>query len=117
MRGWADNNKRAFFRAATMLRQLGYDVLNPAEWDEKDPKPLNWDTPSGRAMGIRRDLTGVLKADMIALLDGWQLSVGASAEASVAEWAGKPAVFQNVDHTGYWFSKPRPLHLFTKEVR
>jgi len=87
-------NFPAFFAAQIKLEKRGYRVINPAQMDQaagfnpatdKVTKPMMMDI-------IKRDLDGVLKADMIAMLPGWEKSKGAQAELAVATWAGIPAL-------------------------
>lgn len=91
MRGCKLLNFPAFDRAAAVLRDLGYQVVNPAEIDRAngiDPKrpetiPANFDGLL-RIM-LKRDFVAILdQCDAIALLEGWQKSSGARAETAIA---------------------------------
>lgn len=79
MTGKPDLNYPAFFRAEEQLAACGYEVLNPA----RNPGPHYSDY-------MRQGFTQVCQADAIALLDGWQGSVGAGQERTLAFWLGVP---------------------------
>ncbi len=106
MRGYAEYNFPAFWEAESALAARGYKVISPARMDiEKPTEDTN--------LIIRRDLNAVLKCEYIALMLGWQRSVGASAEAHVAEWAGKKFLFQDMRRR---WSFPETVHLSPSEV-
>jgi hypothetical protein len=74
MTGLPHFNAPAFNEAATTLRSLGFDVINPAELDAADLEPKEWHEY------LRRDLVELVKCDAVALLPGWQKSKGARLE-------------------------------------
>lgn len=82
MSGLPDHNYPAFHEAATRLRDLGYQVENPAETE----KPA--DTPWQEFM--RDGLTRMLRCDGVALLPGSHLSQGARLEVHAALEIGMP---------------------------
>lgn len=94
MRGYPLYNFPAFHEAARKLRGRGYEVINPAELDEK-----NGFDPSGSLENfnmhdaIRRDVEGVLESDAVMVLPGWRKSKGALGEIAVARWAGKGVLY------------------------
>ena len=94
MTGYPDCNYPAFNQAAEDLRDLGYDVVNPAESTLVDAHYTDF---------LREDLRLVLDCDAIATLPGWEHSVGARNEVMVAGVLGMP-----VHELGYW----RALRLF-----
>lgn len=79
MTGYPDLNYPAFHRAAKALRDLGYEVYNPAEYEGNgtDEFPLR--------EAFTEYVNYILnRADIIALLPGHENSVGATAELSLA---------------------------------
>ena len=98
MRGIAEFNFPAFYRAAAQLERLGYEVFNPAA---KDCEQYGTDISKGNATGSEQqaaaqhgfslraalgaDLAWIcLHSDGIALLPGWRNSKGARAEHATA---------------------------------
>lgn len=81
MSGITDFNYPAFNRAAKFLRNLGHEVVNPAEID-------NGDTSKPREYYLRHDLKSLLDCNAIAVLPGWQSSRGARLEMEVAAQLG-----------------------------
>lgn len=82
-----------FLHAEIQLESQGYRVYSPARHDldngfnpEKSLEENNYDLESA----FRWDIKSVLKSDMVVVLDGWQDSVGASIEVSVARACGIP---------------------------
>lgn len=96
MSGYKDWNFPAFFEAEEKLKELGYEVINPAHNDgttieaalQSAGSPDNPRNPW--AYYMRRDLPHVLSADSLCVLPGWQGSKGASLEVHVAEAIGLP---------------------------
>lgn len=80
MTGYHDFNVPAFNAAAFRLRQLGHDVLNPADGG----------TDAGKTWAdyLRDDIALVVQADAVAVLRGWQESRGASLEVHIAHALG-----------------------------
>jgi len=102
MRGSAFYNFPMFDRVAAVLRDVGYEVINPADEDRKEdnfdptlePKfanPAYCVVQPGMDFGkiIRRCFEAVMRCDEIVLLPGWENSVGAIAELFIAVWSGK----------------------------
>src|SRR6266404_3170386 len=98
MRGIAEFNFPAFFKAAETLRQLGNEVFNPAERDnKKHGVNIGEGNPTGsieqaaaqHGFSLREALAADVvwictNADTIALLPGWEKSLGAQAELAIA---------------------------------
>ena len=81
MTGLPKYNYPAFHNAARHLRAKGYFVYNPAE-------SFDGDTTRPREDYMRKDIEMLLKADMVALLPGWERSKGAAVEIAVATSLG-----------------------------
>lgn len=77
MTGLPDLNFPAFHAEAKKWRDLGHDVVNPAE--------LNPDPTMPWAECMRRDIAALVTCDTIILLPGWQQSMGASLEQHIAK--------------------------------
>jgi len=80
MTSMPDLNFPAFHAEAARLREIGYDVVNPAELHPEPGK--SWHEC------MRKDLAALLTCDALALLDGWQRSAGAHLEMHVAHRVG-----------------------------
>lgn len=85
MTGLPEFNYPAFHAAAARLRAKGYEVLSPAEYQQRaykgTPRPAN-DTPW--RVWLKRGLRFMLKCDAVFVLDGWEKSRGASLEVQIA---------------------------------
>ena len=81
MTGLPDYNRPAFAVAALHLLQAGYDVKNPAA----QPEVFGW-TTAGYL--IERDLPMLRRCHGVALLPGWQKSLGARTEIELARDLG-----------------------------
>jgi hypothetical protein len=96
MSGVEDFNFPLFFETEKKLKELGYEVINPAHNDGETlgealamagtpDKPNNpW------SYYMRRDLPSVLDVDALCVLPNWRGSKGASLEVHVAEALGLP---------------------------
>ena len=99
-------NFPAFDAAADKLRAEGHEAINPAELDRKagfDAMKLDenydWDSIPDEmdfdlAKWVQRDIAGVLEADAIYMLEGWEDSTGATVELAVAKFAQKVIRYQ-----------------------
>ena len=96
MRGQPEFGFPKFDIAAVQLRAAGYDVISPAEHDRDhgfDPAGLTGDEDLlGLGFSLREtllwDLEQVMEVDGVALLDGWENSLGAKAEVALADAIG-----------------------------
>ena len=79
MTGIEDFNRPAFNALAAELRAAGHVVLNPADL----PDGLSY------AAYMDIDMAMVRAADVLVMLDGWEKSKGAAAEANYAYALGK----------------------------
>lgn len=80
MTGLPELNFPAFHSAASRLRALGHEVVNPAE--------LNPDPAAKWSDCMRTDIKALMDCDAIAMLPGWQDSKGASLEHHIANQLG-----------------------------
>jgi hypothetical protein len=110
MRGVPEFNHPAFRKAATILRLQGHVVFSPAENDIEtfgiDFLNLNQagdEYEAARIIGttaldmrrkvIRVDLNWICdEAEAIALLPGWEVSLGARVERALADFLGLPVL-------------------------
>jgi hypothetical protein len=113
MRGVPLYNFPAFDAAARGLRRVGFDVVNPADFDRaagfdpsKLPESHDWSSlPKGfdlRKMAVQ-DMEHLATCDAIVVLPGWDGSKGAQAELAFANWLGLHIVYwgqDNVTTTG-----------------
>lgn len=83
MRGLPNYNFDAFNLVASDLRERGFQVLNPAENFGGDTT-LAWETY------MRQDVEDVIGADFVVVLPGWENSVGAKIEVTLATSIGTP---------------------------
>ena len=102
MRGIPDFYFHAFDAAATRLRDLGYDVCNPADRDRQQHGVEVNASPTGDLEDIKHtgfslrdalgyDVAWIAKhADAVAVLPGWEKSQGARAEVALAHALGIP---------------------------
>jgi len=74
MSGIPQSNKPAFHRMERMLSRFGFHVLSPANYDGEHT--YEW--------YMEQDIRKLLDARAVVLLSGWQGSVGATLEYSVA---------------------------------
>ena len=87
MGGEPDHNYPAFHRAAKLLRDMGYEVFNPAETD-------GGDTSQPREYYITKDIVMLSQVDAIYFLPGWIRSEGAKLELAIACQREIPIFFE-----------------------
>ena len=80
MTGIVEHNFPAFNEAARRLRELGLEVINPAE--------LNVGLEADWAACMKGDIPHLLTCDTVALLPGWERSRGAQVESRLARDLG-----------------------------
>jgi hypothetical protein len=88
---YGDHNKKAFFDAETMLKNLGYDVFNPRSSDHIDAL---------RADMLRRNLIALTRADAMYQMPKWFWGSFAEIEKRIAGMLGIPVFHRN----GRYFS-------------
>jgi len=85
MRGMEDHNVPVFNRAAAALRADGHEVFNPADGMEDEDDT----TVDGCRRIFSFDTSWICEqADIVAVLPGWEHSLGAQAEISLAKAIG-----------------------------
>lgn len=77
MTGILDHNFPAFHAAANRLREAGWDVVNPAD-------NFGGRTDLPRERYLRADVALLVQCDAIAMLPGWENSLGAGLEYLLA---------------------------------
>ena len=86
--------KQKFKEAEDKLRTLGWDVCNPCEvpaWPHQGECPKSYTgVVNGHtaACYLRGDLWELLQCDVLFMLPGWESSIGARLEHSVASHCG-----------------------------
>lgn len=80
MSGYPEHNAPQFKIAAQMLRERGYEVCNPVEFDETPG--LAWSDY------LRMDIRALMDCQGVIALPGWQESRGASLEVNIAHALG-----------------------------
>lgn len=84
MGGLPDYNYPAFFEAEEVLKSKGYGVVNPADIGIQDNKGFTWSDYMREALIRMLDR----KVTIVAMLDGWENSKGATIEKELAEKLG-----------------------------
>jgi len=89
MRGEPCYNFESFFFWARILRLSGYDVVNPAQIDTEKMFDGWQYTEDQYPDVLLHDLHEIKDVDAILLLEGWENSVGATAERAFGIAIGK----------------------------
>lgn len=100
MTGLKNFNFEEFNDYAKRLREIGYDVVNPAEND-------NGSRDKPREFYLRKDIKSMLNADGVATLDGHGGSAGALLACNIAQELKIP-----MHHVLYWLEHP-VVHVLT----
>ncbi len=115
MRGHAEFNFPAFRTISRDLRNAGLTITSPHELDEasgyfwegftghEDLSSYNFDLTER----LTEDIHVIGKADGVIVMQGWQSSSGARAEASFALAVGKPV---------YYYTEPQRYNGFQHEL-
>lgn len=81
--GTFDENIAAFAEGARQLRDLGFTVFSPPEFEERG---WTW------AEYLRADIVELVMCRMLVLLPNWEKSKGATLEADLAGQLGMPVL-------------------------
>ena len=99
MRGHEEYNYPAFDRQQMVLEKQGWIVINPANLDREDSKPLNdpmsfdpntnYEDHEFMRDALKRDMVAICKeCTAIYMMSGWEKSKGAKAEWALAKALG-----------------------------
>jgi len=99
MRGYEDYNYPAFDRCSRVLREQGWNVINPAELDKDAGKPMsdpmsfapdtNYEDHEFMRKALRRDMVAICdQCTAIYMMSNWERSKGAKAEHALAKALG-----------------------------
>ena len=112
MTGYPGFNYKAFDDARDTLRDLGWDVISPADLDRQN-LDIDFSKMEGtedlsmyRHVFARQDIEALLQVDAVYLLPGWQESTGAMNEARIATMLGVPCAEYE---TGEWIKIDAPF--------
>ena len=92
MRGVEGFGFDQFYAVARSLGKVGFDVFNPAAYDEENGFDPETDTPQHLSFYMEKDLAEVSKRDAVVVFGDWRDSQGALLEAFVASYLGKPVI-------------------------
>lgn len=99
MRGKPYYNFPAFDLKQKELEALGHRVISPANLDRAYGfDPFKGDSAEAGSdfdmkAAVRRDVEALLQCEALILLEGWETSVGATGEVSIAKWVGIPVYY------------------------
>lgn len=79
MTGVKRKNYAEFNWAAWLLRQDGYEIVNPWELDYEDKKSITWEN------FLRRDIAAMMACTGVATLPSWKKSRGSRLEVYIAK--------------------------------
>jgi Domain of unknown function (DUF4406)/Domain of unknown function (DUF6378) len=113
MTGVPQFNFPAFFDAEHRLREMGWEVVNPAQMDYDLGFDPDTDKPQTNETYMRRDLPFLAACDAIALLPEWWTSKGAKDELAVARMCGLEVIDaldgeELFDYFGEWSDEQDP---------
>lgn len=88
MTGIKDWNFHAFNVMAKILREMGHEVINPAEDELGNPLDPSTDHLPHISRYLRFDYAALLRVDAVVVLDGWIYSKHANIEVAIAKSIG-----------------------------
>tara|TARA_R100000234_G_C4938248_1_gene151724 strand:+ start:104 stop:490 length:387 start_codon:yes stop_codon:yes gene_type:complete len=107
MRGYKDYNYPAFDERSELLREQGWNVINPADMDRADEKPnisgpmefdpeANYEDHEFMRQALKRDMVALCDdCTAIYMLNGWEKSKGANAEKALAVALGLDVYYED----------------------
>ena len=95
MTGYKDCNRAAFRRAAKRLRRQGWDVVNPAEFDDAYVHVLTESEDLRWACYLSRDILHLASCQKVYFLKGWRESYGARIEQIAAHKLGLATEYED----------------------
>lgn len=105
MRGYPEFNFPAFYAAEERLERMGFEVGNPAAWDDPNEVGGNatgdMEEAAQKGFSLRKALSRDMKyiaeeADAIYMLKGWEKSAGATAEHALAKALDLTIMYEGV---------------------
>lgn len=95
-------NFPAFRLAEKILRDAGFEVINPATIHGDLSALSDDELTANRHQYLKTDIAAMLTADGVCMLPGWGNSKGATLEVGVAEAVGIPCDYQHgwITHHG-----------------
>ena len=114
MRGYDDYNYPAFDRQSMILERQGWKVINPADMDRDDEKPINgphqfnpddnYEDHEFMRNALKRDMVAICdECTAIYMMSNWEKSKGAKAEWALAKALGLDIYYES--------PLPKPLEL------
>ena len=106
MRGFDDYNYPAFDRQQKVLEEQGWNVINPAEMDRDDEKPINgpmqfdpdnnYEDHEYMRQALKRDMVAICdECTAIYMMSKWETSRGAKAEWHLAKALGLDIYYES----------------------
>ena len=106
MRGYEDYNYPAFDRQQKVLEDQGWVVINPAEMDRDDDKPINgpmqfdpdnnYEDHEFMRQALKRDMDVICDdCTAIYMMSNWEKSKGAKAEWALAKAIGLDIYYES----------------------
>jgi len=106
MRGYEDYNYPAFDRQAKVLGDQGWNVINPADLDRNDNKPINgpmqfdpdnnYEDHEFMRQALKRDMVAICdECTAMYMMSKWETSKGAKAEWHLAKALGLDIYYES----------------------
>lgn len=106
MRGFDDYNYPAFDRQAKVLEDQGWNVINPADLDRNDDKPINgpmqfdpdnnYEDHEYMRQALKRDMVAICdECTAMYMMSKWETSKGAKAEWHLAKALGLDIYYES----------------------